>query len=103
MKTIEKLQKADKTNLVTKKDGSLTKRAIEAIKDYRNHNNKFYTTYTSGRGRFTTNLSNGSIITIVKLLGYKHTEGNDSPRGGQTGNYIQVSTKAFNNVLSLIK
>lgn len=103
MATLEKLQKADKNNLVTKKDGSLKQRAIKAISDYRNRDNKFYTTYTSGTGRFTTNLTNDSIYWIVKLLEYKFEEGNDSPRGGKTGDFIKVSTVAFNNIISLIK
>lgn len=102
MKTLEKLQKADKSNLVTKKDGSLTKRTIEAIKGYRNNGGKFYTHYTSGSGRFTTVLSNGNILILIKLLGYKFEEGNDSPRGGQTGNYVKVSKVAFNNIKSLL-
>jgi len=103
MKTLEKLSKKDKSNLVTKKDGSLTKRAIEAIKDYRNGEGRFYTHYTSGSGKFTTNLSNDSIYWIIKLLGYKFKTSNDSPRGGQTGNYIQVSSRAYNAIRSLIK
>jgi len=103
MKTIEKLQKADKNNLVTKKDGSLTKRSIEAIKDYRNGDGKFYTHYTSGSGKFTKNAENDNIYWIIKLLGYKFEKGNDSPRGGQTGNFIKVSKVAFNNIKSLIE
>jgi len=103
MKTLEKLQKVDKTNLVTKKDGNLTKRAIKAINDFRNQEGRFYTHYTSGRGRFTTNLSNTTIFYIIKLLGYKYSTGNDSPRGGQTGNYVQVSKRAYNNIRNLVK
>jgi hypothetical protein len=103
MKTLEKLAKKDKTNLVTKKDGSLTKRAIEAIRDYRNIDGKFYITYTSGSGRYTTNLSNTTIIDIIRLLGYKYSTGNDSPRNGKTGDYIQVSKRAFSTIISLIK
>ena len=103
MTTLEKLQKADKTNIVTKKDGLLKQRTIEAINDYRNRDGKFYTTYTSGRGRFTSNLTNDSIYWVIKLLGYKFQEGNDSPRGGKTGDFIKVSKRAFNNIISLIK
>ena len=103
MKTLEKLQKADKNNLVTKKDGSLTALTVAAIKDYRNNNGKFYTTYTSGRGRFTTNLSNTRVFDIIRLLGYKYELGNDAPRGGKTGEFIKVSKRAFENIMSLIK
>ena len=101
--TIEKLQKADKSNSVITKKGELSKFAISALKDFRNRNNKFYTCYTSGKGRFTTNLHNTSVETICRLLGYKFSVENDSPRGGQTGNFIKVSKKAFENIMSLIK
>ena len=102
MKTIEKLRKVDTTNEVVKKDGNLTKFAIAAIKDFRNRDGKFYITYTSGSGRFTTNLSNSSVITICQKLGYKFKMLNDSPRGGKTGDYIKVSKKAFENIKSLV-
>lgn len=102
MKTIEKLQKADKTNSVTKKDGTLKQYAIDAIKDHRNGNNKFYTVHTSGSKRFTTNIENNSVLTICQLLNYRYEIGNDSLRGGKTGNYIKVSKMAFDNIKSLI-
>lgn len=100
MKTLEKLSRKDKNNLVTKKDGSLTKLAIDSIKT--GFRCKFYPTYTSGTGRFTTNLTNDRVLTIIKLLGYKFEMGNDSPRGGKTGDYIEVSRVAFNKIKSLI-
>ena len=103
MKTIEKLIKADKLNKVTTKKGELTKFAVAAIKDFRNSNSKFYTCYTSGSYRNTTNLHNTSVKDICQLLGYKFEEGNDSPRGGQTGNYIKVSSRAFNSIINLLK
>ena len=103
MKTLEKLQKADKNNLVTKKDGSLKIRVVKAIKDYRNGDCKFYTHYYSGSGRFTTVLENDNIYWVIKLLGYKFEKGNDAPKGGKTGEFIKVSKRAFENIMSLIK
>ena len=101
MTTLEKLSKKDKTNLVTKKDGTLTKLTIESIKT--GFNCKFYPTYTSGTGRFTTNLTNDRVLTVIKLLGYKYMTGNDAPRGGRTGDFIKVSKRAFATIKSLIK
>lgn len=100
MTTLEKLAKADKTNFVTKKDGNLTSLAIDAITSFRG--GVFRPNYTSGSGRYTINLSNDRVKVIASLLGYKIKEGNDSPRGGQTGNYIKLSKVATNNILSLI-
>lgn len=100
MKTLEKLSRKDKTNLVTKKNGNLTTLAVESIK--KGFNCKFYPNYTSGSGRFTTNLTNDRVFIIIKLLGYKFKTGNDSPRGGKTGDYIKVSKRAFNTIKSLI-
>ena len=104
MTLLEKLSKVDKSNLVTKKDGSLKQRAIEALSDYRNdpETGRFYTTYTNGSGRFTSNYTNASVVDIIKILGYKYTTGNDSPRGGKTGDFIQVSKATFNKLKGLL-
>jgi len=105
MTLLEKLSKADKNNSVTKKDGSLTKRAIEGLTSYINceKTGKFYPTYTSGSGRFTSNYTNDTISQIIRLLGYKNITGNDSPRGGKTGDYIQVSKTTFKKLVNLAK
>jgi len=50
--------------------------------------------YTSGRGRFTTNMDHTQAVeNILTLIGVKYESGNDSPRGGKTGNYIKILTK----------
>ena len=100
MTTLEKLSKADKTNTVTKKDGTLTVKAIDAIRLF--DGKVFRPTYTSGSGRFTTNLSNNRVADIARLLGYKVKTGNDALKGGKTGDYIKLSTKATANILGLI-
>jgi hypothetical protein len=104
MKTIEKLAKKDSTNAVTKKDGTLKEFAKAAIRFYGNSEKerKFRTSYTSGSYRFTTILHNNSVKDICRLFGYKFEEGNDAPKGGQTGNYIKVSKAAWKSIKSLI-
>jgi hypothetical protein len=53
--------------------------------------------HTSGSGKYTTNLDYTNdcknIFTFLKL---KFEIGNDSPRGGLTGNYIKILTKINN-------
>lgn len=50
--------------------------------------------WTSGSGRFTTNLDHSqSICAVLDLLKIKYETGNDAPRGGATGKYIKILTK----------
>lgn len=50
--------------------------------------------YTTGRGRFTTNLDyTDSTISLLNLLGLKIETGNDAPKGSPTGNWIKILTK----------
>jgi hypothetical protein len=47
-----------------------------------------------GRGRFTNNADyTYEIASLLKQIGVKFIKGNDSPRGGQAGNYIKIVTK----------
>lgn len=48
---------------------------------------------TSGSGRFTKNADyTADICAALDILGFDYIVGNDSPRGGKTGNYIQLLT-----------
>lgn len=50
--------------------------------------------WTSGRGRFTTNLDyTKDTENLLVLLGIKFESGNDYPLGGKPGNYIKILTK----------
>ena len=50
--------------------------------------------WTSGSGRFTTNLDYTQDCTnLLKLLGINYSLDNDSPRGGKAGNLITLNTK----------
>jgi hypothetical protein len=50
--------------------------------------------HTSGSGRFTSNLDyTSSTTSLLKELGIEFTLTNDSPRGGLTGNLINITTK----------
>ena len=50
--------------------------------------------HTSGSGRFTTNLDyTDQVKYLLDKIGVKYVSGNDSERGGKTGNFIKVTTK----------
>lgn len=49
--------------------------------------------HTSGRGRYTTNIDRTSeVCWLLDVLGVKFETGNDSSRGGKTGNFIRIVT-----------
>ncbi len=82
--------------------GSKTSIAYQVAKDLSTGENKsckifgniIRPVHTSGSGRFTSNLDYTNdckaMLTFLKL---KFETGNDSPRGGLTGNFIKILTK----------
>jgi hypothetical protein len=59
--------------------------------------NRVYTCHTSGKGRFCTNIDRtGAVVYDLISIGLKENRdfvtGNDSPRGGKTGNYVELTT-----------
>ena len=82
--------------------GSKSAKAYQIVKDLIDGTGKSYMVvgniirpcHTSGSGRFTTNLDyTNDTAAILRLIGVKFESGNDSPRGGKTGNYIKILTK----------
>jgi len=54
-------------------------------------NNVIRPCWTSGRGRFTTNLDyTQQLANLLTSLKVRYTVGNDAPRGGKSGNYIKI-------------
>ena len=52
------------------------------------------TCHTSGSGRFTSNIdSHAATVEGLTKLGLKFAHGNDSPRGGKTGQWIKLAEK----------
>ena len=97
MKTIT-LQK----RLENRYTGSKNSKAYQIVKDLINGTNKTYMVNgdlirpcsTSGRGRFTSNMDyTRETRSLLMLLGINFEFGNDSPRGGLTGNYFKILTK----------
>ena len=77
-------------------------KALDIIKDFANLGKRTYMVYgdiirpctTSGHGRFTTNLDyTADVCRLLDRLKIKYISGNDSPRGGKTGNFIKILTK----------
>ena len=59
---------------------------------------RVYTCHTTGSGRFTSNIDRtNDAIEVLKDAGLKlnidFVSGNDSPRGGKTGNYVDLTSK----------
>ena len=104
MKNLAYLAKADKNNLVTKKDGSLKKRVIEAIKYCVSSSTKIHFSYYTGSGRHIRLVCYfNEIHELLNVLGYKSEFLNDAPRGGKQGDYLKVSKRAINTILSIYK
>ena len=54
------------------------------------------TCWVSGSGRFTSNQDHHEQTKrMLKALGLGYTEGNDSPRGGLTGQWIKLDARAM--------
>jgi hydrogenase maturation factor HypF (carbamoyltransferase family) len=77
--------------------------AYKAVKMLLNGENSRYTqqvkgnrirpVHTSGSGRFCKNMDyTKDVIQLLEKLELKYTIGNDAPKGGLTGNYIDVIT-----------
>ena len=59
---------------------------------------RVYTCHTSGTGRFTSNIDSTeeTISTLIRAglkKGVDFISKNDSPRGGKTGNYVELTSK----------
>lgn len=82
--------------------GSKTSKAYQIISEILGSDKKTYMVFgriirpchTSGTGRFTSNLDyTKDVIDLLDLLKVKYEVGNDSPRGGLTGNFIKIISK----------
>jgi hypothetical protein len=55
--------------------------------------NRLHTCWTSGSGKWTSNADYTSdVVSVLTKMGFAFTTGNDAPRGGKTGNYVEVQT-----------
>ena len=98
------IMKAKTKSLCITAAGKISKNIQYAIRNCRLDvaNNKIYTGYYTGSGRFTSAASSDhTIVSILRAQGYKFTRGNDAPRGGALGDYVKISRTAFNFIATL--
>ncbi len=91
------IMKNSTSKLITNQDGTISKSITNMLKNCRFYNNKIYTGYHSGSGRFTT--AHSALTTVTNILnaqGYKYKVSNDAPKGGIRGEHLIVSKVAFN-------
>lgn len=54
-------------------------------------NNVIRPCWTSGRGRYTTNLDyTVHLVELLTAMRVRHIVGNDAPKGGKCGNYVKI-------------
>lgn len=95
MKTLKK------NTLVTKKDGTLKQRTIEAI-DLLVKDTIIHPSFYTGSGRYIRLVSyEHEITTLLNMLGYKYKKGNNAPKGGKQGDYIKISKTALKTIKNL--
>lgn len=91
---------------MTEFSGSKSSIAYKIAMDIANNDNKtrcvngstIRPVYTSGKGRFISNMDyTYDTCKILDLLGIIYETGNDSPRGGKTGNFIKILTEITND------
>lgn len=94
-KTTENMTTTTLSNRLDKRfKGSKSSFAYKSAKSVIDGERLIRPCHTSGRGRFTSNLDYTSdVMQLLSLLGIKYEIGNDSPRGGKTGNFIKITTK----------
>lgn len=89
----------NRTNGITKNSNG-----YKLAKDLLTNGNIVYTCHTSGSGRFTTNIdrTNDTVYTLTCAGLKKDIDfviGNDSPRGGKTGNFVELTSKGKRKVI----
>ena len=91
---------ASRTKAVSKNSNGY-KNALQLLKS----GQRQYTCHTSGSGRFTTNIdSTADTIDTLERAGLKRgidfVFDNDSPRGGKTGNYVELTSKGRRKLIN---
>lgn len=88
---------------ITKK-GEISKNITNMLLNCRfdSAENKIYTGYYSGSGRFSkAGSAEKTVVSILDALGFAYTVGNDAPRGGVSGDFVKVSKKAFETLIKI--
>lgn len=63
---------------------------------------KIYTDQWVGSGRRKSLQSiHNNVVVLLDVLKLKYKTGNDAPKGGQEGNYIEISSRALAKIKNL--
>ena len=77
--------------------GYLQAKYIEALETRKGF--KFYTEYQTGSGRWRNYLSSSfELLQIFVALKIGYEKGNDSPRGGRSGDYVIINQICLNRI-----
>ena len=91
-----------KKETIYTKSGKVKEMVLTAIRDSRINGLKIYpVSWKYSCGHANKRDLSCYIIMTLKWKGYKYTIGNDAPKGGQQGNYLQISRVAMNYLKSL--
>ena len=94
----ETIEKRIAEHLMTKK-GELMKKYSAPLFWLKYYGNRTYTCRWLKNGRhFNLEDTTKNYTDLLKALGIDYTTGNDSPRGGAGGNYIELTAKGFRQV-----
>ena len=94
---LKRLDKAVEDKVITKSSS-----AYKLIKEWLNQRHNTPRSYirpcwTSGRGRYTTNLDyTHDVERVLKHMKIKFISDNDAPKGGKVGNFIKITHKVLN-------
>lgn len=68
-------------------------------------NGKYYGKFRRGHGRFVSlsDCRHYNAIKALELLGVDYTTGNDAPRGGKTGDFVELTEKGRRQVREWVK
>ena len=94
----ETIEKRIAENLMTKK-GELMKKYSAPLFWLKYYGNRTHTCRWHKSGRhFSLEDKTDNYTDMLKALGIDYTEGNDAPRGGEEGNYIELTAKGKRQV-----
>lgn len=85
-------------NIVLTKSGNVNKSINNTLKhcSVNEKEGKIYTGYYNGSGKWATKGSaQPTVVEILKAGNFKYEIGNDSPKGGITGDFVKVSKTAM--------
>lgn len=94
----ETIEKRIAEKLMTKK-GELMKKYIIPLNWLKNYGDRQHTCRWHKNGRhFSLEDKTNDYTDMLNALGIDYTEGNDAPRGGEEGNYIELTAKGKRQV-----